>query len=32
MAMQKELGNDITHEQIKEYIWKMLKGGQVVPG
>jgi citrate synthase len=32
MAMQKEIGNDITHEKIKEYIWKTLKGGQVVPG
>ncbi|KDR81541.1 hypothetical protein GALMADRAFT_239546 [Galerina marginata CBS 339.88] len=32
MAMQKELGNDITHEKIKEYLWKTLKSGQVVPG
>ena len=32
MAMQKEIGNDITHEKIKEYLWKTLKGGQVVPG
>lgn len=32
MAMQKEIGNDITHEKIKEYLWKTLKDGQVVPG
>ncbi|KAJ7709974.1 citrate synthase-like protein [Mycena rosella] len=31
-AMQKELGSDVSHEQIKEYLWKTLKGGQVVPG
>ncbi|KAJ7470695.1 citrate synthase-like protein [Mycena latifolia] len=31
-AMQEELGTDVTHEQIKEYLWKTLKGGQVVPG
>ncbi|KAJ6596821.1 citrate synthase-like protein [Mycena vulgaris] len=31
-AMQKELGNDVSHEQIKEYLWKTLKSGQVVPG
>ena len=30
--MQKELGTDITHEKIKEYLWKTLKSGQVVPG
>ncbi|KAJ7685116.1 citrate synthase-like protein [Mycena polygramma] len=32
MTMQKELGNDVSHEQIKEYLWKTLKSGQVVPG
>ncbi|PPQ74004.1 hypothetical protein CVT26_006373 [Gymnopilus dilepis] len=32
LAMQKELGDNITHEQIKEYLWKTLKSGQVVPG
>jgi len=32
MAMQAELGNDVSHEQIKEYLWKTLKSGQVVPG
>jgi hypothetical protein len=30
--MQKELGTEITHEKIKEYLWKTLKSGQVVPG
>ena len=32
MAMQKELGTNITHEDIRAYLWKTLKGGQVVPG
>ncbi|XP_006458186.1 hypothetical protein AGABI2DRAFT_190539 [Agaricus bisporus var. bisporus H97] len=32
LAMQKELGNNITHDNIKEYLWKTLKSGQVVPG
>ena len=32
MNMQKELGNEITHENIKDYLWKTLKSGQVVPG
>ncbi|KAJ7632548.1 citrate synthase-like protein [Roridomyces roridus] len=32
MAMQAELGTEVTHDQIKEYLWKTLKGGQVVPG
>jgi citrate synthase len=31
--MKSELGGDsFTHDQIKEYLWKTLKGGQVVPG
>jgi hypothetical protein len=30
--MLKELGDNITHEDIKEYLWKTLKSGQVVPG
>jgi citrate synthase len=30
--MQKEIGNNITHENIKAYLWKTLKSGQVVPG
>ncbi|KAF7322921.1 Citrate synthase [Mycena chlorophos] len=32
LAMQAELGSDVSHEQIKEYLWKTLKSGQVVPG
>lgn len=32
MAMQKEIGNNVSHADIKEYIWKTLKSGQVVPG
>ncbi|PFH50646.1 hypothetical protein AMATHDRAFT_75445 [Amanita thiersii Skay4041] len=32
LAMQKEIGSDITHGKIKDYLWKTLKGGQVVPG
>ncbi|KAF9567515.1 citrate synthase [Agrocybe pediades] len=32
LAMQKELGDNVTHEQIKDYLWKTLKSGQVVPG
>ncbi|RUP47857.1 citrate synthase-like protein [Jimgerdemannia flammicorona] len=31
--MKDELGStEVSDEQIKEYIWKTLKGGQVVPG
>ena len=32
LAMQKELGDNITHQDIKDYLWKTLKNGQVVPG
>ncbi|KAF8894529.1 citrate synthase-like protein [Infundibulicybe gibba] len=32
LAMQKEIGNDVSHENIKDYLWKTLKSGQVVPG
>ena len=32
LAMQKELGDNITHQEIKDYLWKTLKSGQVVPG
>ena len=32
LNMRKELGDNISHEHIKEYLWKTLKGGQVVPG
>ncbi|XP_046670106.1 probable citrate synthase 2, mitochondrial [Homalodisca vitripennis] len=30
--MQKELGDNISDDKLKEFIWKTLKGGQVVPG
>jgi len=32
LAMQKEIGDNITHDSIKKYLWKTLKSGQVVPG
>lgn len=32
LAMQNEIGNDVSHEDIKQYLWKTLKAGQVVPG
>ncbi|RPD66253.1 citrate synthase [Lentinus tigrinus ALCF2SS1-7] len=32
MSMQKELGDNISHDHIREYLWKTLKSGQVVPG
>lgn len=32
LNMQKEIGGEITHEIIKEFLWKTLKSGQVVPG
>lgn len=27
-----EIGVDASEDQIKEYVWKTLKSGQVVPG
>lgn len=27
-----EIGTDVSNDQLKEYVWKTLKGGQVVPG
>lgn len=30
--LQKEIGSDVTDDQLKEFIWKTLKSGQVVPG
>lgn len=32
MAVQKEIGNNFSHENIREYLWKTLRSGQVVPG
>lgn len=28
----KEVGADVTTEQLKEFVWKTLKSGKVVPG
>ncbi len=30
--MAKELGLEATDDQLKDYVWKLLKSGQVVPG
>ena len=30
--IRKQVGDDATEEQLKEFIWKTLKSGQVVPG
>ncbi|KAG8696668.1 hypothetical protein FRC09_008329, partial [Ceratobasidium sp. 395] len=32
LEMQKAVGEDPSHDQIKDYLWKTLKSGQVVPG
>ncbi|KAF8447627.1 citrate synthase [Boletus edulis BED1] len=32
MAMQKEIGESVSHENIRDYLWKTLRSGQVVPG
>ncbi|CAL1704397.1 unnamed protein product [Somion occarium] len=32
LNMQKEIGNTITHDNIREFLWRTLKNGQVVPG
>ncbi|KAJ3414580.1 citrate (Si)-synthase [Chytridiales sp. JEL 0842] len=32
LKLREEVGPDATDEQIKDYIWKTLKSGQVVPG
>jgi citrate synthase len=32
MRMRSKVGEGASDEQIKEYIWSTLKGGQVVPG
>lgn len=32
LAMRQELGENITLENVKDYLWKTLKSGQVVPG
>lgn len=30
--MQKEIGNNVTYDKIREYVWKTLRSGQVIPG
>lgn len=30
--LQKDLGENYTKEQLKDFVWKQLKSGQVVPG
>lgn len=30
--LQKELGANVTEDQLKDFVWKTLKSGQVVPG
>ena len=30
--LRAEIGDDVTEDQLKEYIWKTLKSGRVVPG
>ncbi|KAJ3332250.1 citrate (Si)-synthase [Blyttiomyces sp. JEL0837] len=32
LKMQADVGTDASDEKIKDYIWKTLKSGQVVPG
>lgn len=30
--LQKDLGGEVTDDQLRDFIWNTLKGGQVVPG
>lgn len=30
--LRKQVGDSYTEDQLKEFIWKTLKSGQVVPG
>nr|UDM59193.1 citrate synthase 1 isoform X2 [Androctonus crassicauda] len=30
--LQKELGTDASEDKLKEFVWKTLKSGQVIPG
>jgi citrate synthase len=32
LAMLNEIGENVSHDDIKAYLWKTLKSGQVVPG
>ncbi|PGH10531.1 2-methylcitrate synthase, mitochondrial [Polytolypa hystricis UAMH7299] len=32
LAMQSKIGNNVTNEDVKNYLWSTLKSGQVIPG
>jgi len=32
LKLQQEVGQNVTEEKLKDFIWKTLKSGQVVPG
>lgn len=32
LGMQAEIGEDFTEQQVKDYLWKLLRSGRVVPG
>ncbi|KAJ3937073.1 MAG: citrate synthase [Lentinula lateritia] len=32
LSMLREVGEEVSHDTIREYLWKTLKSGQVVPG
>ncbi|KAF5391480.1 hypothetical protein D9757_002018 [Collybiopsis confluens] len=32
LSMLKEVGEEVSHDTIREYLWKTLNSGQVVPG
>lgn len=32
LKLQNEVGKNVTEEKLKDFIWKTLKSGQVVPG
>jgi len=32
LKLQNEVGKNVTEDQLKDFIWKTLKSGQVVPG
>ncbi len=31
LGLQKEIGSNVTNEQMKDHIWSVLKSGQVIP-
>ena len=32
LAMQEEVGTQFTEQQVKDYLWNLLKSGRVIPG